>query len=167
MATTLADEIRVKDGQVKPLVDRLKREIREISSEPAWRNYWNQDGYTPDYSVIREKLTTLLDAGQADQVLSLGETLIKAGTRQVETSDDDGETAMEIGECLPVIVKALDQSSLPALDKLSWALDTVLKDEYSLLELWPNICTGNIRPCLERPGRSTDGTSKSIPARTG
>ncbi|MCU0580419.1 MAG: hypothetical protein MUF69_12895 [Desulfobacterota bacterium] len=49
-------------------------------------------------------------------------------------SHDDGDTAMEIGSCLPVIVKALDQSSLNALDRLSWALEAVLRDEYSLLE---------------------------------
>lgn len=134
VATALADEIRVKDGQVKPLIDRLRREIREVSSEPAWRNYWRQEGHTPDYSGIRDKLKILLNAGQADAVLSLGETLIKSGTQQVGMSDDEGETALEIGECLPVIVEALDQSSLDAVDKLSWALDAVLKDEYSLLE---------------------------------
>lgn len=134
VASALADEIRVKDGQFKPLIDRVRREIREVSSEPAWRNYWREEGHIPDYSGIRDKLTTLLNAGQADAVLSLGETLIKAGTQQVGMSDDEGETALEIGECLPMIVKALDQSSLDIVDKLSWALDAVLKDEYSMAE---------------------------------
>jgi uncharacterized Zn finger protein len=134
ISTALSDEIQLKAGRTKPLIDRIKREIREISSEPGWRNHWDNDGYTPDYSVIRKNLETLLAAGQADQVLTLGKALMKAGTQQVGMSHDDGETAMEIGGCLPVIVKALDQSSLKAEDKLSWVLETVLQDEYSLFD---------------------------------
>ncbi len=134
ISTALSDDIQLKAGRTKPLIDRIKREIREISSEPGWRNHWDNDGYTPDYSVIRKNLETLLAAGQADQVLALGKALMKAGTQQVGMSHDDGETAMEIGSCLPVIVKALDQSSLKPVDKLSWALETVLQDEYSLFD---------------------------------
>ena len=134
ISTALSDEIQMKAGRTKPLVDRIKREIREISSEPGLRNHWNNDGYTPDYSLIRKNLETLLAAGQADQVLALGKVLMKAGTQQVAMSHDDGETAMEISSCLPVIVKALDQSSPQSTDKLSWALDNVLRDEYSLFE---------------------------------
>lgn len=49
-------------------------------------------------------------------------------------SHDDGDTAMEVASCLPVITKALERSSLTAVDKLFWALEAVLKDDYSLLE---------------------------------
>ena len=134
ISTALSDDIQLKAGRTKPLIDRIKREIREISSEPGWRNHWNDDGYTPDYSVIRKNLETLLAGGEADQVLSLGKALMKAGTQQVGMSHDDGETAMEIGSCLPVIINALGQSSLKPVDKLSWALETVLQDEYSLFD---------------------------------
>jgi len=134
ISIALSDEIQLKAGRTKPLIDRIKREIREISSEPGWRNHWNDDGYTPDYSVIQKNLETLLAGGEADQVLSLGKALMKAGTQQVGMSHDDGETAMEIGSCLPVIINALGQSSMEPVDKLSWALETVLQDEYSLFE---------------------------------
>jgi len=56
------------------------------------------------------------------------------GTRHVETSSDEGETAMEIAECIPIIVKALDGSSLSQDEKLSFTVDSLIDDSYSLFE---------------------------------
>jgi len=130
MAQELTDRKQIALGDVKSLITRLKKDIREISSEPGWQNHWRHEGHTPDYSEIRIKLETLLKSGHADEVLTLGKELIELGPRQVEESHDDGETAMEIEECMPVIVKALEQSSMENADKLAWAVDVVLKDDY-------------------------------------
>jgi uncharacterized Zn finger protein len=130
----LLDRKRLESGRTQPILKRLRHLIQEVSSEPGWRNYWRGEGHTPDYSEIRTKLQELLAAGHADEVLSLGAELMKAGQRQVESSHDDGETGQEISSCIPVITKALQQSSLPAVQKLVWATDAVLKDEYSLFE---------------------------------
>jgi uncharacterized Zn finger protein len=78
------------------------------------------------------KLETLLKTGHPDEVLKLGKELIELGNRQIGESDDEGETATEIEECMPVIVKALEQSSITQSDKLAWAVDVVLKDEYDV-----------------------------------
>ena len=132
MAQELTDRNQLASGNVKSLITRLKKDIREISSEPGWQNYWEHEGYTPDYSQIRIKLETLLKAGHPDEVLKLGKELIELGNRQVEESHDDGETATEIEECMPVIVKALTQSSMANADKLAWAVEVVLKDDYDV-----------------------------------
>jgi uncharacterized Zn finger protein len=130
----LLDRKRLESGRAQPIIKRVRHLIQEVSSEPGWRNYWRGEGHTPDYSEIRTKLQELLSAGHADEVLSLGAELMKAGQRQVESSHDDGETGEEISFCVPVIAKALQQSSLPEVKKLVWATDAVLKDEYSLFE---------------------------------
>jgi len=132
IAQELTDRRQLASGDAKSLIKRLKKEIREISSEPGWQNYWQQEGYTPDYSEIRIKLETLLKAGHADEVLTLGKELIELGNLQIEESHDDGETATEIEECMPVIVKALEQSSTATADKLACAVDVVLKDDYDV-----------------------------------
>ena len=132
IAQELADRKQLASGNVKSLISRLKKEIREISNEPGWQNYWQHEGYTPDYSEIRVKLETLLKAGHADEVLKLGKELIELGNQQIEESHDEGETATEIEECMPVIVKALEQSSMAEADKLTWAVDVVLKDDYDV-----------------------------------
>jgi uncharacterized Zn finger protein len=134
MARDLSDRKQLISGNTKTLVTRLRREIRDIGNEPGWQNYWNGEGYTPDYSGIRKKLETLLKAGHTDEVLTLGRELVTTGTSQVEESHDEGETAMEITACMPVIVGALDRSSLDASDKLNWALDAVLEDQFEVCE---------------------------------
>jgi uncharacterized Zn finger protein len=134
MARDLSDRKQLTSGNTKTLVTRLREEICDIGHEPGWQNHWNGEGYTPDYSGIRKKLETLLKAGHADEVLDLGRELVATGTRQVEESHDDGETQMEIADCMPTVVAALDKSSLEASDRLEWALDAVLKDQYEVCE---------------------------------
>jgi len=134
MARDLSDRKQMIAGDTKTLVARLSKEIQDIGDEPGWRNYWNDEGYTPDYSGIRKKFEDLLKAGHIDEVLTLGRELVKTGTRQVEESDDEGETETEVAACMPVIVDALDRSSLNAADKLIWALDAVLADQFEVCD---------------------------------
>lgn len=134
MAQDLSDRKQLTSGKTKTLVARLRKEIRDIGYEPGWQNYWRGEGFTPDYSGIRKKLEALLKTGHADEVLTLGRELVRTGIRQVEESHDEGETAMEIADCMPVIVEALDRSSLDTPEKLIWALDAVLEDQFELCE---------------------------------
>ena len=98
MARELSDRKQVISGNTKTLVTRLRKEIYDLGNEPGWQNYWNSEGYTPDYSGIRQKLETLLKAGYTDEVLTLGLELVETGMRQVEESDDEGETEREIAD---------------------------------------------------------------------
>lgn len=134
MAEDLIDRKQMISGNIKALVERLRNQIHDIGEEPGWQNYWAGEGYTPDYSGIRKKLETLLKAGHADDVLNLGRELVTTGIRQVEESDDECETAMEIADCMPVLVEALDRSSLDDVGKLGWALEAVLDDQFGVCE---------------------------------
>jgi uncharacterized Zn finger protein len=134
VAQEIVDRRQLSAGHPKALVARLRCEIQEIGSEPGWQDYWRGDGYTPDYSGIQRKLETLLDAGHADAVLTLGGELVTTGMHQVEESHDEGETMMAVAGCMPVIVKALERSSLDHADKLNWALGFELEDQYELCE---------------------------------
>jgi uncharacterized Zn finger protein len=134
VAEDLIDRKHMLSGNIEALVTRLRGEIRDIGEEPGWQNYWAREGYTPDYSGIRKKLEALIKAGHADDVLPLGRELVSSGIRQVEESNDEGETAMEIADCMHVVVEALYRSSLEVAEKLSWALDAVLEDQFELCE---------------------------------
>jgi uncharacterized Zn finger protein len=131
---TLCDRQLVTSGNAKALVTRLLKEIREVGAEPGWRNHWDNEGFTPDYSGIRIKLETLLKGGHADDMLTAGRELIASGIRQVEESHDEGETAMEVAACMPLIVEALGRSSLEAAERLTWSLDAVLEDPFDICE---------------------------------
>lgn len=114
------------------LVKTVTKAIVVTSSEPGWRNYWKHTGHTPDYSPVRSGLQRLLDEGCADDVVRLGEKLFVKGTAQIEQSHDEGETADEIAETMPIVFKALAECSLSDPDKLERAVDFGLRDEYGL-----------------------------------
>ena len=120
---------------VTRVVARLKKEIKKIGIEPGWQDYWNHEGYTPDYSNVRTQLKQLLAMGHADELLALGDQIIKTGTKQVEMTDDEGETAVEIGLCMPYIIDALKQSSRSIPDRLLWAVDVSMNDSYGMFDL--------------------------------
>jgi uncharacterized Zn finger protein len=132
IAQDLVDRQQILSGSTKKLVARLRKEIREVGAEPGWQRHWSGAGYTPDYSGIRQKLSALLEAGHPDEVLDLGRELMIVGLRQAEESDDEGETADQVASCMPVIVEALDRSSLSPAAKLAWAVEAVLKDPFEI-----------------------------------
>ncbi|MCD4782963.1 MAG: hypothetical protein K8T10_03920 [Candidatus Eremiobacteraeota bacterium] len=124
----LFDRIELEAGSVDELVESLLQEIEEVSSETGWRNHWNEEGYTPDYSHIREGLRALLEKGHPDRVIPLGEKIIDRGSSQIEGSNDDGETQAEIESCMPFFFKALAKSSLKPAEKIIKIIDIEFED---------------------------------------
>jgi len=128
----LLDRQNLSKGSVKRIVAAVRKEIQELSSEPGWRNHWNHEGYTPNYSRVKGRLKSLLANGHADEVVALGKELLKAGIRQVEMSDDEGETDNEISSCLDIVFQALPQSTLSSVEQILWVIDAELEDEHEL-----------------------------------
>ncbi len=128
-------------------VARLRRQIRKTASERGWQDYWRHEGHTPAYSPIREQLKKLLNDGHHEAVLKLGEELFKLGTTQVEESDDEGETAGEISDCLAVVLEAMRQTKRPAAERMIWYWDKLLNDSYCLLDgLTPPVNEVQMKP---------------------
>ena len=130
----ILEKEQLATGRVDKVVSSLRREIRTITSEPAWYNSWKGEGNIPDYSHVQAQLQALLASGHADEVIKLGEELWTRGNEQVEQSHDEGETATAIAACLEVVLQAVPLSSLAPAEQLLWVIDRALADEYSLLD---------------------------------
>jgi hypothetical protein len=61
----------------------------------------------------------LIDARQLPLAMQLSLELMKAGSLQVEVSDEGLMTA-DIEDCLSVVIKALQKSDMPADEVLAW-----------------------------------------------
>lgn len=139
----IVERAQLKSGSVSKLVQSLRREIERISREPAWVNRWNGEGEIPDYSHVRTQLDSLLKAGHADEVISLGRNLWRLGNAQIGQSDDEGDTAGQISECMEVVIEAVPQSSMAPHEQLLLKIDTCLTDNYSVLgEKWHHLTSG-------------------------
>jgi uncharacterized Zn finger protein len=127
------ERIALQEGDVERLLAEARRELRQVTSEPAWRNDWTGEGHIPDYSRIRHRFERLLELGHADEVVSLGREFIRQGMRQVGESHDEGDTARAFGECLPVVFQAVTRSRLSGPERLLFAIDAELTDGYDLI----------------------------------
>ena len=130
---TIQEREHLISGKVAAIAKSLRADILELSSEPAWRSHWHGNGQLPDYTPVRRRLEALLSAGHCDQVVELGRELWQRGNQQVEQSDDEGETAAQIGNCMEVVLRAVKGSSMSAGEKLLWIVDTYLTDEFGML----------------------------------
>lgn len=132
---TLMDRANLLSGEVKKLVATARKEINSLARMPAWGDDddWGH-GSSGNYTRIRTHLEALLAAGHADEVLSLGQELLKAGNQQVEMGDDEGETAGEIITCMNIVFRALTQSSLALAEQMLWAINAELGDSYDLCQ---------------------------------
>jgi uncharacterized Zn finger protein len=114
-------------------VAKIRKEIERVSEEHAWQNHWDNEGSIPDYSRIEEQLQQLLGQGYYQQILDLGEYLLQRGIEQIEQSDDDGELGWEISSCLAVVLQALKESPMPAVERLLYFWQMQEREDYGLL----------------------------------
>jgi uncharacterized Zn finger protein len=127
------ERIALQEGDVGRLVAKARGEIRQVTSEPAWQNKWNDEGHIPNYSRIKHRFERLLELGHADDVVSLGREFLREGLGQVGESHDEGETATAFAECLPVVFQAVMCSSLSGPERLLFAIDAELEDDYDAI----------------------------------
>jgi uncharacterized Zn finger protein len=128
----VSDRKSVAASDAASLYKSLLSDISRISREEAWSNAWSGESRIPDYSPVRKRMEILLGMGKYEDVLKAGELLMKKGIEQVETSDDEGETAMEIARCMEYVFTSLRRSSRPAHERILYAIHAVLDDEYDL-----------------------------------
>lgn len=114
------------------LIQEARAEIISLTSQAAWWNSWKSEGELPDYDGLEQFLKTLHARGEHDALVSLGRELFERGNRQVDGSDDDGQTSWAIAECMAVVFKSLVKSSLSDPERLLYALDMSLADDFGL-----------------------------------
>jgi len=127
------ERIALGEGNVDRLVAEARRELHRITASPGWVNSWNGEGSVPDYTPLIHRLERLVLSGHADAVVQLGREIITTGIQHAGESNDEGETGMAFAECLPVIFEAVAQSSLSPSEKLLFAIDAELEDDYDLI----------------------------------
>lgn len=155
----IRDRKSIATADSGPVLDALISDINRITAADAWSNSWNGESQIPDYSPVRRRMEILLSMGFPDAVVRAGRVLMKKGAVQVEQSDDEGETAEEIASCMELVFQALARSSLPAHERMLFAILADLHDDYDL-------CTGAEEFWREEfPGRDWDLVAENLISR--
>lgn len=130
--TELIDSARLAGGKVEKLVSSIRQEIDNITSEPAWRNHWSDEGNPADFSRVKSMMLTLFDQGYYDAVTTIAGELLDKGNSYVETCDDEGDSAFQISECLEIGFQAVKKCAWPNVRKIMFIIEAELQDEYDL-----------------------------------
>lgn len=134
IARTLIEDRELAGGKVNKIVKALRADIEDLTSRPAWKSHWSGEGEIPDYSGVLKRMNLLLKAGHSDALVTIGKDLLDLGTRQIEQSDDEGETAEQIGKCLELVFKAIPSSSLEPTEQIIWLINAFLCNDYGQLD---------------------------------
>jgi uncharacterized Zn finger protein len=134
LRTEFREQIALREGNVGRLLADARRELQSVTEEMGWRNHWNDEGHTPDYSRLKHRLERLVEAGHCEAVVDLGRELFARAMQQVEQSHDEGETAMEVADCMSVVFDAVKKSKLSTPQKLLFAIDACLQDDYNVVD---------------------------------
>lgn len=120
-------------------IARIRQEIRLVTRERFDHDDWDFDYYEdgPDYSSIERQFGDLLDFGQTEALIELGGELFTLGNGQIDESNDDGDVASQLTDCLKPVFEAMRRSGRPAPERLVWYWGMVLEDHYELLDEIP------------------------------
>lgn len=113
-------------GSIYSELDELRRELKSS-------DFWSYEGEDlPDFSGVQARLESLLDSGYPDELLDIGKELMDR-YKEIEEYDEEGDIGTQISNCMDIVFRALSQSLLPAHEKMLYALELDLKDDYSIL----------------------------------
>ena len=130
----LQEREQLATGKIDPIVRSMCKEIHELTAIDAWSNEWSDEDNLPDYSGVEDRLQALLDGGHADAVFELGQELWERGNEQLDRSNDEGETAISIGNCMKIVLKALPETRLSRREQLIWLFDSLRQDSFDILD---------------------------------
>lgn len=120
-------------------IGEIYSEMDELLKEERDYDYWSYEGEDmPDFSDLQVRLESLLDSGHLEELLDIGKELMD-GYEGIAAYDEEGEIGTKISRCMDVVFRALSQSYLPAHEKMLYALEVELKDNYNILDeltLW-------------------------------
>ncbi len=123
--------LRKEQGNAGELLRAARRELASASQEFGYSHPWARETFIPDYSKLRKTLERLRALKAGRELAEFGWRLIEETYEQIIGTDDEGETADEVGFCLAVVAAAVREASdIPEEDKLRWFYEMDEKSEY-------------------------------------
>jgi len=106
------------------IVDATDFDEREVN--------YNFDYDYAAYAAVERNFRRLIDMGHLRAAMDLSLQLMDRGSYQVEMSDE-GLMTDDVKNCLQVVIKALQQSDLPAADVDAWCAAMLKKDRVGFI----------------------------------
>ena len=127
----LYEKYGIAMSEVEVLINSIRTEIARKIKNPELD--YDSEYYFLDCSGMKKDLEALLELGYADTLLEIGQELFSSGSEFADGYDDEyGSGATSIASCMQVVFEALPRSSLSPFDRMLYAVDLKIKDEFEL-----------------------------------
>jgi len=127
----LYEKYGIAMSEAEVLINSIRTEIIRQIKDPE--TDYDDEFFSLDCSGIKKDLEALLELGYADTLLEIGQELFSSGSEFAEGYDDEyGSGAIGIASCMQVVFEALPRSSLSPFDRMLYAAELKIKDEFEL-----------------------------------
>ena len=116
----------------RELLDATRRAIRDATDFDEREINYNFDYDCEAYDEVKRNFRRLVARGQFQLAMELSLELMKAGSYQVEMSDE-GLMTDDLEECLMVVIKALKKCILRVGEGLAWCSSMLAADRVGFI----------------------------------
>ena len=116
----------------RELLDATRRAICDATDFDEREINYNFDYDCEAYDEVKRNFCRLVDLGKLHFAMELSLEPMKAGSYQVEMSDE-GLMPDDIEECLMVVIKALKKCDLPSDEVITWCSSMLAADRVGLI----------------------------------
>ena len=116
----------------RELLDATRRAICDATDFDEREINYNFDYDYEAYDEVKRNFRRLVALGQCQLAMELSLELMKAGSYQVEMSDE-GLMSDDIEECLMVVIKALKKCDLPSDEVIAWRSSMLAADRVGFI----------------------------------
>lgn len=111
-------------GPIAELLRGARQTIDSISAEATYDGSVPSDG---ELARLRDRLSTLVDRGRADEVLLLCQRLLRHANRAVEAMQETDDDFLEgMRGVLEIVAEALQRSSKGPVEQMLWLHELTL-----------------------------------------
>ena len=84
---------RIHARRIKPLKKALESVISSAAKKNCWYDPWNRRGDRADWSILHEKVEAFIKEADVEDILPMVDFLLEKAKRQIEHSNDEGDSA--------------------------------------------------------------------------
>ena len=129
---SFTERLVVVDGSGEALALTTRQLIKKATAfDEKYRNY-NFDYDWKAYEAIKHNFECLLKAGHLTDVMNLAVELMRAGSAQIEASDE-GDMQQELENCLKVGILAVRKSELLKSEIVNWTEKMLAADRVQFM----------------------------------
>ncbi len=124
-----------ENHDIAALQDAVAREIERLCDGTDWWDRYEREWNGPDFDHLRQLMKSLIQAGGEDELAGMGEPFLQRLSELMAGHQYADDLLGGAEGCVRLVLEAVKKSSWSPAERLIWALDVTIDDEYNLADV--------------------------------